>query len=409
MTAATEPDIVFPEVTRAGGPEVSILVVTYGAPEVVKKCLALLAGRTPPRAEVIVVDNGGPDSPGAFLSSHVHGATIVRNPRNVGFGAANGQAAALARAPLLFLLNPDAFVHEGWLPPLLETAAHDPRAGAIAPRVLNADGTLQESGGLLFDRGLTRFNGFGEDPSAPAHLLPRVADYASASALLVRTRLFHEVGGFDPRYAPAYYEDVDLQLAFQERGFHTRLEPRSVVTHLRGASGGGSFALWHRNRELFFGRWAALCARRPPDAGDPPDALLAAASRDAPAVARFAVFARGPADAEPLLARLLALWPPARVTLFTEAPPGAQPRRGGATRDAAERLAAQGVECFEGTDVLSARALHYDACLVTSPSDAVSAVLASTQPQAIVVSGDSLESGEALGDLLASHGLPPAA
>jgi hypothetical protein len=167
-----EPDIVFPELAR---PEVSILVVTYGAPDVAKKCLALLAERTPPVAEVIVVDNGGPDSPAGFLSSHVHGATFVRNERNVGFGAANGQAAALARAPLLFLLNPDAFVNEGWLPPLLETAARDPRAGAIAPRVLNADGTLQESGGLVFGRGLTRFNGFGRI-RRPAHLLPRVAD-----------------------------------------------------------------------------------------------------------------------------------------------------------------------------------------------------------------------------------------
>ncbi|MBL8114692.1 MAG: hypothetical protein JNK60_17560, partial [Acidobacteria bacterium] len=187
-------------------------------------------------------------------------------------------------------------------------------------------------------------------------------------------------------------------LAFQERGFHTRLEPRSVVTHLRGASGGGSFALWHRNRELFFDRWAALCARRPPDAGDPPDALLAAASRDAPACARFAVFAREPASAEPLLARLLALWPGARVTLFAENP-----------AEGLEPLAARGIECFEGTEVLVARALHYDACFVTFPNDAVSAVLASTQPQAIVVSGDSSGSGEALGNLLASHGLPPAA
>ena len=127
--------------------------------------------------------------------------------------------------------------------------------------------------------------------------------------------------------------DVDLQLAFRERGFHTRLEPRSVVTHLRGASGGGSFALWHRNRELFFERWAALCARRPPDAGDPPDALLAAASRDAAAPARFAVLAKELVDAEPRLAQLLALWPEARVTLFTEAP----------VADA-ERLAARGVD-----------------------------------------------------------------
>jgi hypothetical protein len=170
------------------------------------------------------------------------------------------------------------------------------------------------------------------------------------------------------------------------------------VTHLRGASGGGSFALWHRNRELFFERWAALCARRPPDAGDPPDALLAAASRDAAAPARFAVLAKELVDAEPRLAQLLALWPEARVTLFTEAP----------VADA-ERLAARGVECCEGTEILAARALHYDACFVTSPRGPVNEVIASAQPQAILVSGDSLSSAEALGELLASHGLPPAA
>src|SRR5207247_2876937 len=142
------------------------------------------------------------------------------------------QGAAHARSRLLLFLNSDALVHEGWLPPLLERAA-EPRVGAVAPRFLNLDGSVQEAGALLYREPATAAYGAGETESVELRR-PRMLDYASAACLLVERRAFDEVGGFDPAYGKAYYEDVDLCLALASQGYLTVYEPRSAVTHVHG-------------------------------------------------------------------------------------------------------------------------------------------------------------------------------
>ena len=258
--------IVFPPVQR---PRVSVLIVTFGARDLVEKALRALVAYTEPVYEVIIIDNGSPADVLELLREGVRGARIVENGRNVGFGPACNQAAGYARGEALFFLNSDAFVHEGWLPPMLETLDGDPSVAAVGPRVLNTDGTLQEAGSILYRDGCTAFRGFGEDPTRPEYLEPCVVDYASASCLLVRRRAFHDVGGFDPVYAPAYFEDVDLCLALAERGGKTVYEPRAVVTHVRGGASptSTSLAIWSRNRPVFEARWRHRLTSCPPYPG----------------------------------------------------------------------------------------------------------------------------------------------
>ena len=136
----------FPSVAR---PDVSVVMVTYGGWEWVAKALRALAENTPPCYEVVIVDNASPDGTGQELERSVLGATIVRNDRNVGFGAGANQGALHAVGRYLFFLNSDAFPQPGWLPPLVELLDGDPRAGAAAPCLVEPDGTLQEAAGLL--------------------------------------------------------------------------------------------------------------------------------------------------------------------------------------------------------------------------------------------------------------------
>lgn len=255
--------IVFPPAPK---PLVSVLIVTFGAQEFVEKALRALAANTEPSYEVIVVDNGSPGEVLEFLRNGIRGARVVENGRNTGFGPASNQAAGFARGEDLLFLNSDAFVHEGWLPPMLETLDDDPSVAGVGPRVLNVDGTLQEAGSIIYRDGCTGFRGFGDDPARPEYLERRVVDYCSASCLLVRRRAFHDVGGFDPIYAPAYFEDVDLCLALAERGGKIVYEPRAVVTHVRGGSSpeSESLAIWGRNRPLFEAKWRHRLASCPP-------------------------------------------------------------------------------------------------------------------------------------------------
>jgi hypothetical protein len=142
----------------------------------------------------------------------------------------------------------------------------DPECGAIAPRVLNVDGTLQEAAALVARDGRTAKLGDGEPGDALMHRFRRRVDYAGAECLPVRRAAFLAAGGFDPVYAPGYYEDADLCFALAAAGLSTVYEPRAVVTHAMHGSGGREQAvrLSERNRPVFAARWADRLADRPP-------------------------------------------------------------------------------------------------------------------------------------------------
>ncbi len=354
--------LVFPGASR---PSVSISIVTHGAERWVWKALGALLEHTEPPYEIILVDNASPRGMVRRLQTDLENVRLVLNPENRGFGPANNQAAGLARAPLLVFLNSDALVHDGWLTFLRRRLEASPDAAAVAPRLLNLDGTLQEAGALLFGNGYTQFVGFGDDPAKPAYRFSREVDYASAACLLVREKAFREVGGFAARYAPAYYEDVDLCLELRRRGYRTLYEPRAVVTHVRGASGNPELAkrLWVRNHPIFFARWNEFLASRPehtPEDGDP---RLQVAARDAPALGRLLMVTRkfpGPDPGGDPRAAELARWlahayPWTRRTLLSEASP----------RDAAavDELAGLGWEVADAT-AIGQRPFHYDAVIL---------------------------------------------
>ena len=121
----------------------------------------------------------------------------------------------------------------GCIDALVRAVSDDPEIGAVGARILWADGTLQEAGSVLWRDGHTVHVGEGLPPGSDAYQEPRHVDFASANGLLVTRRAWEVVGGFDERYFPAYYEDVDLCLALAAQGFATRYEPQARLVHQR--------------------------------------------------------------------------------------------------------------------------------------------------------------------------------
>jgi GT2 family glycosyltransferase len=335
----------------AAEPAASVVMVTHGGLELTIRALDALQRHTPEPFEAIVVDNASPGGLADRLAAEVEGLDLVRNADNRGFGPACNQGAERARAPVLAFVNSDALVHAGWLAPLL-SALERPGVVAAAPRLLNEDGTLQEAGALVGRGGRTASYGEGGDPAELASCFPRVVDYASAACLLVERAAFEKAGGFDPVYAPAYYEDSDLCLRLAAAGGRVVYEPGSSATHVRYGSGSSELAreLSDRNRATFAGRFAAQLADRP-------HALTGRgelAARDALAHPRLLVLAeRLDEDAARLATALSELCPAGRTTVHVLERPG----------DEARPLLAAGVEvaCGPRAAWLAGRALHYDA------------------------------------------------
>ena len=116
---------------------------------------------------------------------------------------------------------------------------------------------------MLFRTGDTRCYGEGDDPKRPEYGLARTIDYLAGACLLTRRSAFNDVGGFNPAYGLAYFEDADLCLSLANRGYRSVYEPRSRVTHVRGRPSGALLEVAARNQALFERRWREVLASRP--------------------------------------------------------------------------------------------------------------------------------------------------
>ena len=99
----------------------------------------------------------------------------------------------------------------------------------------------------------------------PEYNYVREVDYCSAAALALPRALFAELGGFDARFAPAYYEDTDLAFRLRAAGRSVLYQPRAVVMHLEGLShgtdpGAGIKSFQEANRATFVRRWDQVLA-----------------------------------------------------------------------------------------------------------------------------------------------------
>ena len=355
-------------------PELSVVIVCHGAWALTERALAALAENTDYRFELIFVDNASRDETRARLVER-GGAQVILNDHNRGFGPAVNQGAAHARGRYLLLLNTDAFVQPGWLEPMLDAITLD-GIGAVVPRLLHPDGSLQDAGTLLARDGTVLVYGDSDDPNRPCYRFRRTLDLGSAACMLIRRDVFEALGGFDELFVPAYYEDADLCMRLAQHGLRVVYEPRSTVTHFRYGSGGDeiAIALSDRNRHLFAQRWAAQLNGRPSTfVGASEQAVVFA--RDAPATPRFLICATGSDAASRRLADvLLDTWPCARLTLAN----GGRP-----ADDSGQHNPWLELVDDEDPGWLADRLFHYDLVLLDGePDRRLLDSLASTQPQA---------------------------
>ncbi len=248
--------------------EISIVIPVFNQFHFTQACLASLQehqGTEP--FEVIVVDDCSTDGTAESVP-RMPGVVYLRNETNSGFIASCNRGAEAARGKYLVFLNNDTLVQPGWLSALLGTFAEEPRAGIIGSKLLYPNGRLQEAGGIIWRDGSGWNYGKSDDPEKPEYNYLREVDYCSAAALMIPKALFHSVGGFDSRYAPAYYEDTDLAFKVRQAGYKVLYQPLSEVVHYEGATGGTDLTTGTKkhqdiNRSTFVEAWASQLSARP--------------------------------------------------------------------------------------------------------------------------------------------------
>ncbi len=257
-------------------PHVSIVIPVYNKWVYTAACLRSLLSVTGKYAyEVIVVDDQSSDETAERLSG-IDGLVHLRNEKNLGFVGSCNRGARHARGEYLVLLNNDTQVLEGWLDELIDTFGREPLAGLVGARLIYPDGSLQESGGIVFNDGSGWNYGRGKQAENPDYLFLREADYCSGACIALKTKYFLDIGGFDERYAPAYYEDTDLAFRVRESGLKVFIQPLSAVVHHEGITSGtdtGSGAKKYQlvNQKKFGERWQSELKSQPEKISNPDD------------------------------------------------------------------------------------------------------------------------------------------
>ena len=370
-------------------PLVSVVMITYGGDRWIRPAVDALAANTDARYELIIVDNNSPQSTRTLLSG-LSGATVILNDRNIGFGPGANQGVLHATGRYVCILNSDAFVEPGWLPPLLECLEEDPLAGAAVPALIHLDGRLQEAGGVVGCDGSTRALGDGDDPESLPYRFRRYVDYGSAACLVMRRSVFAQIGGFDPAYPMGYCEDVDLCFALRELGLRTVYEPRSRVVHVRWGSSSRVEAERRvfANQPILLARWRERLAGRPSFAQPPFPAYDVLQARDADALDRILIVTDSawgwPGSLsqrlQDIATEMVRSWPDTRVTMLLGEAEISSPLAASLLHARIE-LACEP----DWSTWFEARRYHYSAVLVSGPGafERFDALIAATQPQAV--------------------------
>ena len=217
---------------REDAPAVSLVILNFNKAYLTAECLRSVWRHTQGYPyEIVVVDNGSDAEDFAALTAISGPFRLVRLQTNRFFGEGNNIGAESARADLVCFMNNDIVVTPHWLEPLMQVRERHADCGAVGPKFIYPDGSLQEAGALIDAAGDAKRLGHGADASDEAYNRLREVDYISAATLLLSRADFESVLGFDLAWNPAYYEDTDLCLKISSRGLKIYYCPTSTVVH----------------------------------------------------------------------------------------------------------------------------------------------------------------------------------
>lgn len=227
----------------------SVIVVSWNTRELLDRCLtSLQAEISNMEHQVFVVDNASSDGSADMVAEKHHWVRLIRNDSNLGFAMANNQAFWLASGDYVLLLNPDTEVKEGAIKKLLSFIESKPKAGVVAPQLLNTDGSIQRScrefptfAGMLYELcGLSRV--FPENETFGRYKMlswnhddERQVDQPEGACLLIRREALEQVGLFDEGFF-MLFEEVDWCYRLKKAGWEIWFTPESKITHHYGQS-----------------------------------------------------------------------------------------------------------------------------------------------------------------------------
>lgn len=221
--------------TCDGMPDVSVVMVLHNKLTLTLAALAELESQMPGRLQLILIDSGSTDGT-RDIGIYVRGARLIRSETNINFVLACNVGLAEVTGRAVLFLNNDVRLGPGAVRRAFQRLNAEPDIGAVGGMVVRSHGLLQEAGCIIWHDGFT--DGYLRDasPDLPEANFVRDVDFCSGVFLTVRAELLQRLGGFDPAFAPAYFEETDLCVRIWQAGFRVVYDPAVRIEHLEYGS-----------------------------------------------------------------------------------------------------------------------------------------------------------------------------
>jgi len=219
--------------------KVSIITVNYNGKKFLKNFFDSIKNLKYQNLEIIFVDNASNDESVEYVKKNFQKVIIVENKENLGFAVANIKAAKGAKGKYLFFLNNDTEIDSNAISELVKRMEENQKIGICGCKIMS------------YDKERHFHTGIGVDIFGYPIVWSKVF-YIEGSALMIRKKLFEELGGFDLQYF-MFHEDIDLAWRAQLLGYEVKAFPEAVVYHVGGGVASG---------EIHKGRYRSSYLRR---------------------------------------------------------------------------------------------------------------------------------------------------
>lgn len=224
--------------------KLAIVILNWNGKHYLEEFLNSLIERSAvPGVSIIVADNASTDGSVSWLKENYPQIRLIELDKNYGFTGGYNRALSEIESQYYLLLNSDVEVTEGWLEPLIDSMDRMPNAGICMPKIKSAHNKESfeyagASGGFIdvlgypFCRGRILSN---IEVDSAQYNNDREIFWASGAAFMIRSSLFHQLGGFDNNFF-VHMEEIDLCWRAKLLGWQVWIFPKSQIYHVGGGT-----------------------------------------------------------------------------------------------------------------------------------------------------------------------------
>lgn len=224
--------------------KIAIVILNWNGREFLERFLpGVVRHSSSPGVKIIVADNGSSDDSVEFIRNKFKKVEIIELDKNYGFAGGYNKAFEKINSEYYILLNSDVEVSENWIEPIIKKMDNDPDVAAAMPKILSyhersqfeyagAAGGFIDKWGYPFCRGRILNN---IEPDNNQYNDSIEIFWASGACLFIRSKIFHDAGGFDDDFF-AHMEEIDLCWRIKNLGYKIYCYPCSQVYHIGGGT-----------------------------------------------------------------------------------------------------------------------------------------------------------------------------